>query len=221
MIVILAVLFAFIIPVLFVLWREWKHKKKEEAKEGVVAAPKEKEPLNIAAIIKVAAVLLILGIPVFFLSAPSYRYYPADESALKVGFKHSGKRVVECDEAELIKKEGERYRKALKSEGQVKMDIAKLAGCPRERFPVAIELAVDGKVILDKAYVPTGIKKDMASYIYDEFTIQPGVHKVSVRMYDKKKEGEPEFTLVETVEFKPREIRLVRFDDKENRLVIE
>jgi hypothetical protein len=84
-----------------------------------------------------------------------------------------------------------------------------------------VELAVDGRVILDKAYSPTGIKKDMASYIYDEFTVEPGVHTVSVKMYDREKTGPPEFTMTSTVEFKPQEIKVVWFDDRANTLVLE
>lgn len=221
MIIIIVVLLAFVIPVLIVLWREWKRKKDEEAKEGIKAAPVVKEPVRAGSVIKVAIVLLLVAVPAFFLSSAPYRYFPADSSALKVGFKHSGKRIVDCDESELIKQEGERYRKALKSEGRVKMDIQKLSGCPRERYPVAVELAVDGRVILDKAYSPTGIKKDMASYIYDEFTVTPGVHTVSVKMYDREKAGPPEFTMTSTVEFKPQEIKVVWFDDKANTLVLE
>lgn len=220
MIIILAVLFAFVLPVLFILWREWKRKKAEEEKEGV-AAPRVKEPLSPGALVKVTLVLCLVGVPVFFLSSLPYRYFPPDSSALKIGFKHSGKRVVDCDEAELIKKAGERYRESLKAEGRVKMDIGALTGCPRERFPVAVALQIDGRVILDREYSPTGIKKDMASYIYEEFTVTPGPHKVSVTMYDRERTGPPGFSLGQTVDFKPGEIKVVWFDDKANMLILE
>lgn len=220
MIIILAVLFAFVLPVLFILWREWKRKKAEDAKEGV-AAPRVKEPLSIGALVKVTLVLCLVGVPVFFLSSLPYRYFPPDSSALKIGFKHSGKRVVDCDEAELIKKAGESYRESLKTEGRVKMNIEALAGCPRERFPVVVSLQIDGRVILDREYSPTGIKKDMASYIYEEFTVTPGPHRVLVTMYDHERTGPPEFSLDQTVDFKPSEIKVVWFDDRANMLILE
>jgi hypothetical protein len=131
MIIIIVVLLAFVIPVLIVLWREWKHKKDEEAKEGVKAAPVVREPVRVGSVIKVAIIFLLVAVPAFFLSSAQYRYFPADKSALKVGFKHSGKRIVDCDESELIKQEGERYRKALKSEGRVKMDRSSRAARAR------------------------------------------------------------------------------------------
>lgn len=220
MIIILAVLFAFVIPVLFIVWREFRRKKAEEEKEGG-AAPKVKEPVKIAALVKVTLILFLVGVPVYLFSSYRYGYYPPEESALKIGFKHSGKRVVDCDEAELIRKAGESYRKALKTEGQVKMNIEALTGCPRERFPVVVSLSIDGKPVLDRAYSPTGIKKDMASYIYEEVTVQPGPHRVRVTMYDREKKGPPDFTLDETAEFKPGRIKVVWFDDKAEKLVLE
>lgn len=220
MIIILAVLLAFVIPVLFILWREWKRKKAADELEGV-AAPKVKEPLNLGALIKVTLVLCLVGVPVFFLSSLPYRYFSAESSAIKIGFKHSGKRVVDCDETELLRKAGESYRRSLKTEGQVKMNIEALTGCPRERFPVVVSLHIDGKQVLDREYSPTGIKKDMASYVYEEFTVAPGPHRVLVTMYDRERTGPPEYTLDETVQFNPREIKVVWFDDKANMLVLE
>lgn len=217
MYIILITLLAFVIPVLIILGREWKKKKEEEAK-GVV---RKKEPLNPAALVRITIVLLIMLVPALVLSDLPGRFYSANDSGIKIAFKHTGKRKVDCDEVDLIKKAGERYRRQLQRSKQVVMQVEGLSGCPRERHPVSVELYVDGKRSLDKSYAPTGLKKDMASYIYEEFIIAPGPHTVSVKLYDRGNRQSPDYALENTVTFKPREVKVIWFNDKSNSLLME
>jgi len=219
MLILLAVLFSFIIPVFFVIRREWKLKKEEEAKGRTVA--REKEPVKPLSFVKAVIVLLLVFSPIFFFSSSSYRFYSADESAVKAAFKHTGKRKADCDEAGLLKKAGEDYRKERKATRRVPMQIGNLTSCPRARFPVKVELYMDGGKLLDKEYEPTGISKDMSSYVYEEFIIHPGRHAFSVKMYDRGNKDLPDYTLEDTVEVKPMEIKVMWFDYTSGRLVLE
>lgn len=219
MIIILITLFAFIIPVGIYLWREWSKNKDKEAKEGI--APKKKKPLSIAALVRVSVLFIIMAVPVYLFSDLPYSYHPKDDGLLKIAFKHSGTRVADCDEADLIKKEGDRYRQQLKDTRQVRMSIEKIAKCPRERNPVVVELFVDGRKIMDKSYSPTGLKKDMASYIYDEFPLPAGEHSFRVLLYDTGRKDVPAYALDEKSVVKPREVKVVWFSDKADALVLE
>lgn len=219
MIIILVTLFAFIIPVGIYLWREWKKNREKEAKEGIVH--KKKEPVSIAGVVKVSILFLIMSVPVYFLSALPYSYYPREDGLLKIAFKHTGTRVADCDEADLIKQEGDRYRQQLKDTRRVRMSIEKLAKCPRERNPVVIELFIDGQKVLDKSYSPTGLKKDMASYIYDEFPVPAGEHSFRMLLYDTGKKDAPAYALDEKAAVKPREVKVVWFSDKADALILE
>lgn len=219
MIIILVTLLAFIIPVGIFLWREWKKNKEKEAKEGL--APKKKVPLSIAGVVKVSVLFFIIAVPIYFLSDQPYSYYSKDDGLLKIAFKHTGTRVADCDEADLIKQEGDRYRQQLKDTRQVRMSIEKIAKCPRERNPVVIELFIDGEKVLDKAYAPTGLKKDMASYIYGEFPVPAGEHSLRVLLYDTGTKETPAYALDEKAAFKPREVKVVWFSGKADALVLE
>lgn len=213
------VLLAFILPVIYIAIKEWRSKKASEKDGG---PPKKKEPMNWSALARVSVILFVLILPSVWLSDISYSFYRKEDAALKVAFKLSGERVAaDCEEADFIKKEGERYRKELKDKRQVKMSMSKLGRCPRERHPVVVELYMDGEKRLDKAYSPTGLKKDMASYVFEEFLIEPGMHRVEARLY-RSGPGKPaDFSLDDTVELKPGEIRVVRFDEKAGALMIE
>lgn len=220
MTVIIITLLAFIIPVLIYLRIEWKKQKEAERKYGEAA--RKKEPLDPAAIAKVTLVLILLtAIPALVFSAGSYSFYGPGEAYLKVGFKHTGKRIADCGESDMITREGERYRKELEGTKQVRMNVEAIARCPRERHPVYLRVWIDDKAILDRAYAPTGLKKDMASYIYGEYRVEPGPHTIKAMLFDKGNKDAPDHVLEEAVEINARDIKLLTYDPKAEKLVIE
>lgn len=185
------------------------------------AAPKRSGKFDLRGIVTSAVVMGAMLVPVFYLSTASYSFFTPADSSIKVAFKHSGKRMSDCDENEMIRKEGERYRRQLKGENRVQMNMAKLANCPRERFPVLVTVTIDGKTVLDKAYSPTGFRKDMASYVSEEFIVPAGTHNVAATLSDTAKKEAPDYALQETVELKPGEVKLITYDDRTGKLVIE
>lgn len=186
------------------------------------AAPRKKaSAFNLRGVITSAVVTAVVLVPIVYLSSASYSFFSPADSSVKVAFKHSGKRISDCDENEMIRKEGERYREQLKGERRVQMNIEKLANCPRERFPVVVSVTIDGNSVLNKVYSPTGFKKDMASYVSEEFIVAAGAHNLEVTLSDTGKKEAPDYILKETVELKPGEVRLVTYDDRDNKLVVE
>ncbi len=167
------------------------------------------------------AVSLIPFVFIYMLSAAEFSFYAPEDSMLKIAFKHSGKRLEECDEESFLLREAERYRRENRESQGVRMDIGLLekTGCSRERYPVELRLMVDGKVLLDKVYPPVGLRKDGASFIYERFLLESGIHEIEITMKDGK--DSPPYVLKKKVEFPAKKILLVRFDDKKDSLVIE
>lgn len=219
MVIILVTLFAFLIPVAFVLWREWKKGKEKEAREGV--SVRKKEPVSVSGVVRASVVLLVLLAPVYFISDPPYAHYGPEDSILKVAFKQSGQRVDDCNERGLISEEGERYRGELKDARRVQMDIARLAKCSRERHPIMLEVYVDGEKSLDEAYAPTGLKKDLASYIYSELSLKPGERKIRALMYNSGSREKPAYVLEKTIEVAPGDVKVIWFDGKSGNLALD
>ncbi|MBI5643342.1 MAG: hypothetical protein HY954_07690 [Deltaproteobacteria bacterium] len=211
------VLLAFILPVIYIVVKEWRSKKESEKGD---APKKKKEPISYPALGRLTVLLFILLAPALYFSDVAYTFYKPEDAGFKIAFKHTGRRVTDCEEADIIKKAGERYRKELKDSRQVKMNIGGLAHCPRERFPVVVEFYMDDKKMLDKAYAPTGFKKDMASYIYEEFIIEPGLHKFSAKLYRSGPNTPADYTFEDTVELKSKEIKVIRFDEKSGMLLM-
>ncbi len=173
--------------------------------------------MRIAAFI-VSAIPFVL---IYMLSAAEFHFYAPSDSMLKIAFKHSGKRLEECDEAGFLLREAERYRRENRQTQGVRMDIGILekTGCSRERYPVELRLVVDGKILLEKTYQPVGLKKDGASYIYERFLLKKGVHNVKITLKDGK--NSPPYLLKKMVNFPPQGIVLVRFDKRKDSLIME
>jgi len=166
--------------------------------------------------------VIILVLPALFVmkyTAVPYPFYPDNVSELKLAFQHTGQRVVEYDEIKSLRKKAKEYRKGLKKDRKVRMSLKSQATTSRERFPTAMEVFIDGKKIHDKEYQPTGRKKDALAVIYDVLPIVPGTHTVRITMLDSKKEGVEPIIFEDTVEFKPRDVKVITFDQVKKRLL--
>lgn len=161
-------------------------------------------------IIQATIPLFFLCLLVLLLSDAPYSHFSEQDAMLKIAFKHSGKRIQECDEEKFIKREAERYAGLQKGGQGIPMDVGKKSGCSRERFPVFIELYLDGEKILSKEYPPIGIQKDGASFIYERFLVKPGTHRVLMKMRDGGRNS-PFLSMDETMEFKPKDIVVAKF----------
>ncbi len=205
-------------PIFYLNRRDWLPQKGA----GDEARSVEFErTVGLFTVLRIVPVLALFMLPVFFLSDAPYAFYAPDEAVIKLAFKHSGRRRVDCGEEELFRKAGEMFRRQLKDTRAVEMDIDLVSKCPRERFPVEVRLSVDGAVVIDKKYPPKGFRKDMASYIYERVTVRPGTHRVAMWMNDSGPEGNGVYEIEETVEIKAGEILLLRFDDTKKALVME
>ncbi|MBI5233178.1 MAG: hypothetical protein HY880_02365 [Deltaproteobacteria bacterium] len=172
-------------------------------------------------VIKSALLMLIIILPVIWLSDRGYSFYPKDGAYLTLGFKHSGKKAAGCDETAIIKRAAESYKESAESRHGIKMDLSKLAECQRERFPVTVELYLDGALLVSKDYAPTGIKRDMASYIFEQINIPHGRHTVLVKMNDSGPDVVPSYILEQKFNAMPGSIWLVRYDEFTKALVLE
>ena len=168
------------------------------------------------------AAIIILLLPALFVmkyTAVPYPFYAEDVAVFKIAFQHTGKRVKEYDEIGSLKKMAREYRKKLKKNKEVRMNLKSKQSTTRERFPVEIELFIDGKSLSKKEYQPAGRLKDAVSVIYDVIELSPGKHSIKIIMKDSKKEGTRAYIFEDTVEFGSREVKVLTFDKIKDRLL--
>ncbi len=51
-----------------------------------------------------------------------------------------------------------------------------------ERSPVLVVMHINGKEFLRKTYNPRGMRRDSSIYVYEEFLLEPGKHKVTLKL---------------------------------------
>ncbi len=161
---------------------------------------------------RLVATLVAMFLPVALFSAVPYSFYQRNDALLKVAFKTSGKRIVECDEKGRIKEMAEIYRRSIKEGKGAKIDLSELAKCPPQRHPVTVRLEINGKVVLHKEYRPGGVRDDLSSYVYEEIPLKAGPYSIRITMWDRKGEKMPAYSLEEELPLEPAAVAVIGFD---------
>jgi hypothetical protein len=143
-----------------------------------------------------AAFVALLG---FFATAPAYSPIDPDAAMIKLSFTHVGQRKVEC------RKLGAEEIARLPPNMRLTLD------CPRERLPVIVELELDGKWLLRRELVGSGLSHDRAASIYQKFVVPPGRHLVNARLRDSARSEGFDYTRSTEIELKPRQNFVVDF----------
>ena len=114
--------------------------------------------------------MLLIG---YFSSAPVFVHLPADQALLRLSIAHAGERKQACRE-------------------RSQEELAKLApnmraaeDCPRERFPLLVELEIDGRLLYRTEAIPAGTQRDGLATLYHRLPIAAGTHRIVVRMRDR------------------------------------
>ncbi|MFZ3072925.1 MAG: hypothetical protein WA162_06760 [Thermodesulfobacteriota bacterium] len=169
--------------------------------------------------LNIVITLLAMFFPVILLSDLTRSFNPSGDGAVKIAFKKSGKRVVECDEKELTRKLGAAYRESVREGKGAAVDMSKLSACPSERHPVSVIVLVDGEKVLDKDFKPKGLRKDLASYVHETLPIKAGTHGIVILMSDDGKLSWF-YSIDAEVSIGRDEIVLVGFDPAKDTLII-
>ncbi|MGK7345637.1 MAG: hypothetical protein ACNS63_07495 [Candidatus Nitrospinota bacterium M3_3B_026] len=161
-----------------------------------------------------AVILLLSPAPlVYFLSdSPSYSYYSDDVGGVIISFKRVTERRSLCDEEEL-----EEFKKEAKLRRPHMQRADRVCGS-RERVPLRLKVWIDGETALDKQIVPSGIRQDSATYVYEKFILPLGSHAIKVAIKDTR-DGDETFghSFEGTVTLESRDKVVIGFDSVSER----
>jgi len=74
--------------------------------------------------------------------------------------------------------------------------------CQRGRVSTHVTIQVDDREVLNREYLPLGYRSDGHTTGYESFAMNPGTHRVLIRMKDKADEGRWDYEFERTLEFK-------------------
>lgn len=136
-----------------------------------------------------------------FSNTPSYRHLSEENAVIKLSVSHPGEHKEAC-----VKRS--------------KADLAKLAPnmraamkCSRERWPVLIELEIDGQMVFKGERKPAGLSGDMSSSFYESFTVSSGEHLISVRINDDRSKDGFTKSLSKTLTLSPAQNLAIGFNE--------
>ncbi len=155
---------------------------------------------------------LFAFVAAYFSNTPQYTANSPEMAKIMLSFSHAGKHKKKCHK-------------------RTREELAKLAEnmrapttCPRERWPVAVELVLNGKSIYKGVATPAGLSKDGHSNFYQPFSVTAGKHRIKVGVLDSgeiTKRGVFDYVLEREVVLSPTEILVIGFDNAGKQIFLE
>jgi quinol-cytochrome oxidoreductase complex cytochrome b subunit/coenzyme F420-reducing hydrogenase delta subunit len=135
----------------------------------------------------------------FFATQPAYTYLAGDQALIKLSFSHAGQPLKPC----------RRYTHEELTSTPFSERTA--TSCERGRWPVYVELDLDGKPIYRGTHEPAGLWNDGPSAVYARFEVPAGRYRLSARLRDNGAESGFTAAAEHTVELRPGQNFVVEF----------
>jgi len=142
---------------------------------------------------------------------PRFQVVETEKAIVTITFSHAAQRVGEC--RQLTPEE-------LKELKELPPNMRKPSNCPRERFPVRIELRSGDRVLYQDVLLPSGIWSDGKANIYKRVEIDAGVHDLFVAMNDSGGDEGFDFENAVQIDITPGRNVVVRFDPEAGQFTI-
>lgn len=147
---------------------------------------------------------------IVLLSQVPYRAASEDEALIRLSWRAVGERVEECraptpEELAALPRH---------------MRLPEI--CEGRIAPFRLELRVDGERLFDGRIRASGARQDRPTYVFEEFRLSPGEHRVQVRFEVERAQeagARPAPLLLdETLRISPRQVVLITHDENAARL---
>lgn len=148
-----------------------------------------------------ALLLLAVGGLIGGLSnSPSIRLLGPQEALITLSFTHAGKHRQECRALTAAE------RAARQPNMQRPWD------CPRDRWPVLVELDLDNTLVYRGVRQPAGLWKDGTSSLYRRFRVPAGTQQLRARLRDSGRPAGFDYAATRTLELRPGQNLVIEFD---------
>lgn len=140
---------------------------------------------------------------------PGYELLGADRAIISMVFSHAGQRTGEC--------------RTLTQEELNKLppNMRKLDDCPRERYPIAVELHSGDTLLYGDTLTPSGIWADGKSSVYTRIEVAAGLHDLRVTMVDGDGAAGYDYVLQHTANVSPGQNLVIQFNEERQSFEVE
>ncbi len=152
----------------------------------------------------VVQVLLAVGVSAlvaYFSDTPAVELRGADEAVVTLSFSHAGRLKQEC-------------RKLTPEElAKLPANMRRPGDCPRARWPVYVELELNGQVVYAGMHQPAGIWGDGPSSLFERFAVPAGTQQLTARLRNSGRDSGFDFSNTASVELVPGQNLVVGFHE--------
>lgn len=145
----------------------------------------------------------------YFATAPAYVRLAPDQALIKLSFSHAAAPLGECRE------------RTPQELAQLPPNMRAPLICPRERSPVELELALDGRTLLRTSLPPRGWQRDGAATLYQTYAVPAGRHRLRVRLKDDARLSDFNYVREEEIALAPGQVFVVDFDPRRGGFVFK
>jgi ferredoxin/coenzyme F420-reducing hydrogenase delta subunit len=153
-----------------------------------------------------AAIAATIGV---FATRPEFTYLDRGDALLKLSFSHAGQPLKPC------------RRYTHEELTQTRFSERRATSCERGRWPVYVELDLDGKPIYRGTHEPFGLWDDGPSAVYARFKVPAGQHRLDARLRDDGAKSGFDYVAAQTIELAPGQNFVVDFRGAEGGFVFD
>lgn len=139
---------------------------------------------------------------------PRYEIVDHGDAIISLTFSHAGERIGEC--------------RILTQEDLNKLppNMRKPSDCPRERYPIRVELRSGETVLFNRVLAPSGFWSDGKANVYRRVVVPAGNHKIFVGMNDSGDDHEFDYEAVSNIDIVPGRNVVIQFDEQKKQFLI-
>jgi quinol-cytochrome oxidoreductase complex cytochrome b subunit/coenzyme F420-reducing hydrogenase delta subunit len=135
----------------------------------------------------------------YFATRPAFTYLRPDKALLKLSFSHAGQPLKPC------------RRYSPEELARMPFSQRKATSCERGRWPVTVELDLDGQPLYRATRAPAGLWDDGPSTAYARFVVPTGRHRIDARLSDDGARTGFDYSGTQEVDLAPGENFVVDF----------
>lgn len=144
----------------------------------------------------IAATAALLG---FFSDTPAVQLRGANESVVTLSFSHAGKLKEKCEPL------------TAQEMARLEPNMRRPTNCTRARWPVYVELELDGRTVYAASHAPAGLWDDGPSSLFARFRVPAGAQRAEVRLRDTGRESGFDAGSAADLDLKPGQNLVIEF----------
>ena len=165
----------------------------------VAIAPFRNWPLPVRAACMALLLGGLAGATGFLATRPAWHPLGAQEAVIRLSIRHATAPKVACK------------RLTPQELAELKPNMRREVGCPRERWPAYVELERNGTVIYGDEHAPSGLWNDGSVTVFRSFVIPAGRQQIVVRMRDSGRREGFDYVQSGTVDLKAEQNFVIEF----------